>query len=46
VKENLKEAMFDVEHALGMYTTGYCTFPAEVKNRDRFIFAVSLLAWS
>jgi hypothetical protein len=33
LKENLKEAMFDVEHALGMYATGYCTIPAEVENR-------------
>jgi len=30
LKEYLKEAMFDVEHALGMYATGYCTIPAEV----------------
>ncbi len=29
MKEKLKEAMFDVEHALGMYASGYCTIPAE-----------------
>ena len=29
LKEKLKVAMFDVEHALSMYATGYCTIPAE-----------------
>lgn len=29
LKERLGEAMFDVEHALGMYAKGYCTLPAE-----------------
>lgn len=29
LKEQLKEGMFDVEHALGMYASGYCTIPAE-----------------
>jgi hypothetical protein len=46
LKENLKEAMFDVEHASGTHATGYSTIPAEVENRDRFIFAAFLMAWS
>lgn len=29
LKEKLEGAMFDVEHALGMYASGYCTIPAE-----------------
>lgn len=29
LKERLGEAMFEVEHALGMYAQGYCTLPAE-----------------
>lgn len=27
--DHLRNALFDVEHALGMYATGYCTLPAE-----------------
>lgn len=29
LKERLGEAMFEVEHALGLYAKGYCTLPAE-----------------
>ena len=29
LQKRLEEGMFDVEHALGMYALGYCTFPAE-----------------
>ena len=29
MKEELQKAMFEVEQALGMYATGYCTIPAE-----------------
>jgi len=29
LQKDLQERMFDVEHALGMYALGYCTFPAE-----------------
>lgn len=28
-RQRLENAMFDVEHALGMYATGFCTLPAE-----------------
>ena len=28
-QRHLESAMFDVEHALGMYAKGYCTLPAE-----------------
>ncbi len=30
IRERVKAQRFDVEHALGMYATGFCTFPAEV----------------
>jgi len=29
LKERLKDAAFDVEHALGMYAKGFCTLPAQ-----------------
>lgn len=29
LRRSLQNAMFDVEHALGMYASGYCTLPAE-----------------
>ena len=44
LKERLKDAMFDVEHALGMYAKGFFTLPAEaIYDKDALAPAMDLI---